>query len=77
MVRTGLSRMTARVLACLYATDSGSLTAAELVRRVQASPASISKAIGRRRVLATRRAADREGRSEAAAGSSRPAATGP
>lgn len=46
MVKTGLSRMTARVLACLYATDSGSLTAAELVQRLQVSPASISKAIG-------------------------------
>ncbi|MEV0718831.1 MarR family transcriptional regulator [Asanoa sp. NPDC050611] len=46
MVKTGLSRMTARVLACLYATDTGSLTAAELVERLQVSPASISKAIG-------------------------------
>lgn len=46
MVKTGLSRMTARVLACLYATDTGSLTAAELVQRLQVSPASISKAVG-------------------------------
>jgi DNA-binding transcriptional ArsR family regulator len=46
MVVTGLPRMTARVLACLYATDTGSLTAAELVARLQVSPASVSKAIG-------------------------------
>ncbi|MEV0109551.1 helix-turn-helix domain-containing protein [Nocardia sp. NPDC050799] len=46
MISTGLTRMTARVLACLYLTDSGSLTAAELTRRLQVSPASISKAIG-------------------------------
>nr|WP_243719150.1 MarR family transcriptional regulator [Actinomadura sp. KC06] len=35
----------ARVLACLYTTDSGSLTASELAQRLQVSPASISKAI--------------------------------
>ncbi|MBT2224921.1 helix-turn-helix domain-containing protein [Nonomuraea sp. NEAU-A123] len=46
MIQTGLPRMTARVLTCLYTTDSGSLTAAELVQRLQVSPASISKAIG-------------------------------
>lgn len=46
MISTGLPRMTARVLTCLYVTDSGSLTAAELVERLQVSPASISKAIG-------------------------------
>ncbi|MEV4807237.1 MarR family transcriptional regulator [Nonomuraea sp. NPDC049421] len=46
MINTGLSRMTARVLASLYLTDSGSLTAAELTRKLQVSPASISKAIG-------------------------------
>ncbi|MEV4892468.1 MarR family transcriptional regulator [Nonomuraea sp. NPDC055795] len=46
MVATGLPRMTARVLTCLYVTDSGSLTAAELVQRLQVSPASISKAVG-------------------------------
>ncbi|WTI42535.1 MarR family transcriptional regulator [Streptomyces sp. NBC_00589] len=34
-----------RVLACLYTTDAGSLTASELVQRLQVSPASISKAI--------------------------------
>ncbi|MFJ7156496.1 MarR family transcriptional regulator [Streptomyces sp. NPDC101118] len=46
LVGTGLSRMTARVLTSLYLTDSGSLSAAELVRRLQVSPASVSKAIG-------------------------------
>ncbi|GAA2677818.1 GbsR/MarR family transcriptional regulator [Nonomuraea recticatena] len=46
MVGTGLPRMTARVLTCLYVTDGGSLTAAELVQRLQVSPASISKAVG-------------------------------
>jgi len=45
-MQSGLSnRMTARILAALYTTDSGSLTAAELVQRLQVSPASISKAI--------------------------------
>ncbi|MFB9238256.1 helix-turn-helix domain-containing protein [Plantactinospora siamensis] len=42
---SGLPRMMARVLTCLFTTDSGSLTAAELARRLQVSPASISKAI--------------------------------
>ncbi|MER7364901.1 GbsR/MarR family transcriptional regulator [Nonomuraea wenchangensis] len=46
MMRTGLPRMTARVLACLCTVDSGSLTAAELVQRLRVSPASISKAVG-------------------------------
>jgi predicted transcriptional regulator len=45
MVDTGMPRMMSRVLACLYITDSGSLTAAELVQRLQVSPASISAAI--------------------------------
>ncbi|MCO6009305.1 helix-turn-helix domain-containing protein [Actinoallomurus purpureus] len=45
-MQSGLSnKMMARVLACLYTTDSGSLTASELVQRLQVSPASISKAI--------------------------------
>lgn len=42
---SGLPKMTARVLVCLYTTDEGSLTAAELVQRLQVSPASVSKAI--------------------------------
>lgn len=46
LVGTGLPRMTARVLSCLYVTDGGSLTAAELVQRLRVSPASISKAVG-------------------------------
>jgi DNA-binding transcriptional regulator GbsR (MarR family) len=45
-VRTGLPRMPANVLTCLFTTDSGSLTSAELVRRLRVSPASVSKAIG-------------------------------
>jgi predicted transcriptional regulator len=46
LVATGLPRMNARVLARLYTIDSGSLTSAELVRRLGVSPASISKAVG-------------------------------
>ncbi|KOU18108.1 MarR family transcriptional regulator [Streptomyces sp. WM6372] len=46
MVGTGLPRMTARVLTCLYVTDHGSLTATELAQRLKVSPASISKAVG-------------------------------
>lgn len=45
MMASGTPRMMARVMACLYITDSGSLTASELVQRLQVSPASISKAI--------------------------------
>ncbi|WP_405439214.1 helix-turn-helix domain-containing protein [Streptomyces avidinii] len=45
LVQAGTPRMMARVMACLYITDTGSLTAAELVQRLQVSPASISKAI--------------------------------
>ncbi|POM22577.1 MarR family protein [Actinomadura rubteroloni] len=45
LMRSGLPKMMARVLACLYTTDAGSLTASELVRRLQVSPASVSKAI--------------------------------
>ncbi|MFD4641706.1 helix-turn-helix domain-containing protein [Lentzea sp. NPDC058436] len=41
----GLPKMTARALASLYATDSGSLTASELVSHLQVSPASVSKAM--------------------------------
>ncbi|MGI8328740.1 helix-turn-helix domain-containing protein [Actinomadura scrupuli] len=45
MMASGLPKMMSRVLACLYTTDSGSLTASELAQRLQVSPASISKAI--------------------------------
>lgn len=41
----GTPKMMARVMACLCTTDSGSLTAAELVQRLQVSPASVSKAV--------------------------------
>ncbi|QHC27130.1 GbsR/MarR family transcriptional regulator [Streptomyces sp. GS7] len=42
---SGLPKMMARVLGCLYTTDTGSLTASELARHLKVSPASISKAI--------------------------------
>jgi hypothetical protein len=41
----GLPKMPARALASLYATDSGSLTASELVGHLQVSAASVSKAM--------------------------------
>jgi DNA-binding transcriptional ArsR family regulator len=45
VMQSGMPKMMARVLACLCTTDAGSLTASELVRRLQVSPASVSKAI--------------------------------
>ncbi|WP_410654063.1 helix-turn-helix domain-containing protein [Amycolatopsis sp. lyj-112] len=45
MVQSGLPRMAARVLARLVTTNSGGLTSAELVRLLQVSPASVSKAV--------------------------------
>ncbi|MFC4010620.1 helix-turn-helix domain-containing protein [Nonomuraea purpurea] len=45
LTQQGLPRMEARVLACLYITDSGALTAAELVQRLRVSPASVSNAV--------------------------------
>ncbi|WP_069773810.1 helix-turn-helix domain-containing protein [Streptomyces sp. LUP30] len=45
LIGSGTPAMMARVLACLTLTDAGSLTASELVQRLQVSPASISKAI--------------------------------
>ncbi|MGI5323838.1 helix-turn-helix domain-containing protein [Actinomadura nitritigenes] len=42
---SGTPKMMARVMACLYTTDSGSLTASELAGRLQVSPASVSKSI--------------------------------
>lgn len=45
MVQTGVPRMAARVFASLVTTDSGTLTAADLVRQLRVSPASISTAI--------------------------------
>ncbi|AQZ63604.1 MarR family transcriptional regulator [[Actinomadura] parvosata subsp. kistnae] len=44
MVETGLAPMTARVFAALFLSESGSLTAAELVRQLHVSPATISHA---------------------------------
>lgn len=64
LVQQGLPRMEARVLACLYTTDAGTLTAADLVQRLHVSPASISHAVAfleqqgmlkRERVPGTRR----------------------
>ncbi|MEV0439828.1 MarR family transcriptional regulator [Streptomyces spectabilis] len=46
MTHTGVPRMPARVLASLVTTDSGTLTAADLVALLRVSPASISKAVG-------------------------------
>lgn len=45
MVQSGLPRMMSRVLVCLVTSDTGSLTASELVQRLQVSPATISKSI--------------------------------
>ncbi|MCA6093036.1 helix-turn-helix domain-containing protein [Streptomyces sp. SCA3-4] len=44
-MQQGLPKMTSRVLTCLFITDAGSLTASELVQRLQVSPASVSKAV--------------------------------
>jgi DNA-binding transcriptional ArsR family regulator len=44
-MQSGLPRMPARVQAALYTSDSGSLTAAELVQTLEVSPATVSKAI--------------------------------
>lgn len=46
MIQTGLPTMAAKVLACLFTSDTGSLTSAGLVTRLRVSPASVSKAIG-------------------------------
>ena len=45
LMQQGLPKMTARVLTCLFVADAGSLTASELVQRLQVSAASVSKAI--------------------------------
>ncbi|MFF0001772.1 GbsR/MarR family transcriptional regulator [Streptomyces avermitilis] len=45
IMASGAPKMMSRVLACLFTTDAGSLTASELAQRLQVSPASISKAI--------------------------------
>ena len=46
LAQMGMPRTICRVLTCLTTTDSGSMTSAELVRRLRVSAASISKAIG-------------------------------
>ncbi|HTJ38927.1 MAG TPA: helix-turn-helix domain-containing protein [Dactylosporangium sp.] len=45
LMQQGLPKMMSRVLTCLFTTDAGSLTASELVQRLQVSPASVSKAV--------------------------------
>jgi DNA-binding transcriptional ArsR family regulator len=45
LMQSGIPRMMARVLTSLYTSDTGSMTATELVQRLRVSPASISKAI--------------------------------
>ncbi|MER6301891.1 helix-turn-helix domain-containing protein [Kitasatospora sp. NPDC001539] len=44
-IQSGVPRMAARVLACFFTSDTGSLTASELAQRLRISPASVSKAI--------------------------------
>ncbi|GAB2893458.1 helix-turn-helix domain-containing protein [Streptomyces mayteni] len=44
-MQSGTPKMMSRVLACLLTSDSGSLTASELVQRLEVSPASVSKAV--------------------------------
>ncbi|MDT0543564.1 MarR family transcriptional regulator [Streptomyces lonegramiae] len=46
LAATGLPRMTSRVFVCLLTADADGLTAADLVRRLQVSPASVSNSIG-------------------------------
>ena len=45
LTRSGVPRMTARVLTCLVSSDSGGRTAAELVDALRVSPASVSLAV--------------------------------
>lgn len=61
MARTGLAPTAAKVLACLYTSDTGSHTSAELVRHLGISPASVSKAVAYLEKLAMVRR-EREGR---------------
>ncbi|MFF4615083.1 helix-turn-helix domain-containing protein [Nonomuraea jabiensis] len=42
----GVPTMAARVMACLFTSDTGNLTVAELTERLRVSPASISKGVG-------------------------------
>ncbi|MFF9410509.1 helix-turn-helix domain-containing protein [Streptomyces anandii] len=45
LMASGLPKMPARVLTCLFTSDAGSLTASRLAERLKVSPASVSKAI--------------------------------
>ncbi|MFC4145033.1 helix-turn-helix domain-containing protein [Micromonospora mangrovi] len=45
LMASGLPKMAARVLTCLFTTDAGSLTASQLAQHLRVSPASVSKAI--------------------------------
>ncbi len=63
-MQQGLPKMTSRVLTCLFTNDTGSLTASELVQRLQVSPASISKAITALESLGLVRREPDEGRRE-------------
>ncbi|WP_433469918.1 helix-turn-helix domain-containing protein [Spirillospora sp. CA-128828] len=64
LMTSGLPTMMARVMACLYTTDAGSLTASELARRLRVSPASVSKAIAFLEGLDLVRRESAEGRRE-------------
>ncbi|WP_380285920.1 helix-turn-helix domain-containing protein [Kitasatospora purpeofusca] len=46
LAQSGLPRMEARVLAAVFTTDAGTLTAADLVQRLRVSAASVSHAVG-------------------------------
>ncbi|EPD66740.1 helix-turn-helix domain-containing protein [Streptomyces sp. HGB0020] len=45
LMASGLPKMAAGVLTCLFITDTGCLTASQLAQHLQVSPASVSKAI--------------------------------
>ncbi|MFF6774478.1 helix-turn-helix domain-containing protein [Streptomyces sp. NPDC012637] len=45
LMQSGMPKMMARVMACIMISDQGSLTAPELVQRLEVSPASVSKAV--------------------------------
>ncbi|MFC8074260.1 helix-turn-helix domain-containing protein [Streptomyces sp. NPDC057307] len=65
LVETGLPGMASRVLVRLFLTDSGGLTAADLVGRLRVSPASVSKAVSYlERLEVVRRERDPRGRRE-------------
>ncbi|MEV0176776.1 helix-turn-helix domain-containing protein [Streptomyces sp. NPDC050803] len=45
LMKQGVPKIMSKVMTALFTTDAGSLTASELVERLQVSPASVSKAI--------------------------------